>query len=82
MRTKIKVNGKYYRPVPWLEEGECDGCALDKPGSNCYNTEANGSPCDDGQEFSGHIFIRHTKEALAEYIAKKLGADDEVPVDE
>jgi hypothetical protein len=32
----------------------------------------NDTPCDYGGEFSGMIFIRPTKEGMAEYIAKKL----------
>ena len=73
MRTKVRFEGKYYRPVPWHEEGECDGCAMDIQGKSCeFNDGSRGSPCDDGNEFAGMIFIRSTKEAMAEYIAKKL----------
>lgn len=75
MRTKILVEGKYYRPVPWLVDGECDGCVFEHAG--CINREDRNMPCDDGQEFTGMIFIRHTKKAMAEYVAKKLGAPDE-----
>lgn len=82
MRTKIKVNNKFYRPVPWLVDESCDGCHLDEIGRSCpFNTEENNTPCDDGNEFSGMIFIATNKQALASYIATKLGADDEVQVD-
>lgn len=79
MRSKVKFEGKYYRPVPWHVEGNCDGCALDIEGRPCeFNDASRGSPCDDGREFAGMIFIRHTKEAMAEYIARKLGGQDEM----
>ena len=74
MRTKILVEGKYYRPVPWLIDGNCDGCAFDHIG--CVNTAERNNPCDDGNEFAGVIFIRHTKEAMAEYVVKRLEGSD------
>jgi len=75
MRTKIKVGKKYYKPVPWLGlERECLGCAFDSDG--CINT-LRGFICDDGNEFAGMILIPHNKEALAEYIAKRLVPDAE-----
>lgn len=77
MRTKIKVDKKYYKPVPWFDEGECTGCHFNKTGAmDCPN--GNSDACDSGNEFEGVIFIPHTKEAMAEYIAKKLGAPDVV----
>jgi hypothetical protein len=80
MRTKIKVNGAWYKPVPWLEVNICTGCALDMKG--CINGKGeNIDACVIGGEFDGHIFIEDTPEALAQYVAKKLGADDEVPMD-
>lgn len=75
MRSKIKVNGKFYRPVPWMLGDECDGCFFEHEG--CINVESNNSPCDDGNEFTGKILIPATKKAMAEYVAKKLGADDD-----
>lgn len=78
MRSKIKVNGDWYKPVPWLVEAECDGCIFDILG--CINAEPNGKfakLCDDGNEFTGMIFIRNTKESLAEYVVKRLGVDDD-----
>ena len=77
MRTKIKVNGAWYKPVPWHVDGECTGCVFD--GENCVN-KATGrftELCDDGKEFSGMIFIRNTKESLAEYVAKRLDGNQE-----
>jgi hypothetical protein len=79
MRTKIRVDNKWYRPVPWLKDADCDGCALGQEG--CVNTAERDNPCDDGNEFSGMILIPATKEAMAEYVAKKLGADDEDSVE-
>ena len=79
MRTKIRVNDRYYKPVPWLKPTECDGCAFDKDG--CINTAERNQPCDDGNEFGGMIFIPHNKQAIAEYVAKRLGVSDEVPLD-
>lgn len=74
MRTKIRVDDKWYRPVPWLvEEDGCSGCAFEMGG--CINNGFNGKfsgLCDANQEFDGMIFIPNTKEALADYIAKKL----------
>lgn len=78
MRSKIKVNGDWYKPVPWFVDAECDGCIFDTLG--CINSEHGGKferLCDAGQEFEGMIFIRNTKEALAEYVAKRLGVDDD-----
>lgn len=84
MRTKIRVDGKWYKPVPWLDpDDECDGCSFDRGDfvesvkNGCINTDAKGSPCDDGNEFSGMIFIPATKIGMAEYVAKKLGAGDD-----
>lgn len=83
MRSKIKVDDDWYKPVPWFVEAECDGCIFDTLG--CINSEHGGKferlcdagQCDAGQEFEGMIFIRNTKEALAEYVAKRLGVDDD-----
>ena len=78
MRSRIRVNDQWYKPVPWLKEGECDGCSFD--GRDCINSGVKfGSLCDDGMEFSGMIFIPNTKEALAEYVAKRLegNSDDD-----
>lgn len=74
MRSKIKFEGIWYKPVPWLGEGECDGCAMSskRPSGLCFNDAGEGEPCLAGHEFEGKIFIRFGKEALAEYIALKL----------
>jgi hypothetical protein len=77
MRTKIRVDDKWYRPVPWHGHAECDGCVFD--GNNCIN--ASGSRfnglCDDGNEFSGMIFIHNTKEHFAQYVAERLCGNQE-----
>lgn len=76
MRTKVKFDGVWLRPVPWLAEGDCDGCYVNSISTNCdFNCAANENPCDDGREFSGMILIRNTKEAMAEYVAKKITGD-------
>ena len=82
MRTKIRVEGKWYKPVPWLQDlvpgaSECDGCAFGDSTLPCLNTSERNNPCDDGNEFSGMIFIRATKAAMAAYVAKRLGVTDE-----
>lgn len=79
MRSRIRVNDKWYRPVPWLSEAECEGCSFDGQGCINGNHDKFGSLCDDGMEFSGMIFIPNTKEALAEYVAKRLegNSDDD-----
>lgn len=77
MRSKIRVDDKWYKPVPWLAAAECGGCSFD--GDNCLNSTAtkfNGL-CDDGQEFAGMIFIPSNKEALANYIAARLVGDQD-----
>ena len=78
MRSKIRVDDQWYKPVPWLREGECDGCSFD--GNNCLNSNVSkfAGLCDDGNEFAWMIFIPNTKEAMAEYVARRLGADDEM----
>lgn len=73
MRSKIKFNGIWYKPVPWLGAGGCQGCDMyQNKSGQCLNDVADGEPCSDGGEFEGKIFIRFGKEALAEYIALKL----------
>lgn len=69
MRTKIKVDGKFYRPVPWLEESDCVGCAFEKS-QGCPHNDSDCCNWDD--EFSGQILIPMGKEAMAEYIARRL----------
>lgn len=83
MRERITFKGKRYKPVPWFSEDngasdECNGCALDEKGSVCsFNVDSRGNPCNDGGEFTGMIFIKDTKKAMAEYVAKKLGVEDD-----
>jgi hypothetical protein len=79
VRTKIRVGDKWYRPVPWLiEEDGCEGCAFDD--NSCINADLGGrfvNLCDSSREFEGMIFIRNNKEALAEYVAKRLDGSQE-----
>ena len=73
MRSKIKVEGRWYRPVPWLKEASCDGCVLDiENGNDCINTAAYGQPCNDGEEFTGMVLIHNTKEAYEAYLHKAV----------
>lgn len=76
MRKRIKFEGQWYKPVPWIKPKECDGCALQydpqQYPKQCINDLWDGEPCGIGGEFESKIFIRCGKEALAEYIAKKL----------
>ena len=77
MRRRIKFEGQWYKPVPWLKTNECDGCAMQYDSGNypkqCINDVWADEPCGPTSEFEGKVFIRCGKEALAEYIAKKLG---------
>jgi hypothetical protein len=79
MRTKIRVGDKWYKPVPWLlEDDGCEGCVFDDNG--CINSELGGKfymKCDANQEFEGMIFIPNTKQALAEYVIKRLEGPEE-----
>ena len=73
MRSKIKVNGKFYKPMPWIEESGCVGCDLD--GNGCINYDKGEEHlCDDGYEFAGYIFIGMNKESVARYVAARLEA--------
>lgn len=69
MRTKIKINGKYYAPMPWHVDSECFGCIFQEI-SGCPHEATD--CCDWGSEFQGKIFIPATKQGMASYIAKKL----------
>lgn len=71
MRKRVKFEGAWYKPVPWLKHESCDGCSLYHPNKQCLNEVSEGEPCLNG-EFKGKVFIRCGKEGLAEYIAKKL----------
>jgi hypothetical protein len=79
MRTKIRVNGAWYKPVPWLlEDDGCDGCVFDDNG--CINSELGGKfygLCDARHEFEGMIFIPNTKEAMAAYVIRILEGNQE-----
>ncbi len=76
MRTKIRVDTNWYKPVPWHSEGECDGCVFD--GSGCINASSKFSGlCDAEHEFEGMIFIPNTKAALAEYVVRRLEGPEE-----
>lgn len=66
MRSKIRVDGLWYRPVPWMKEGECHGCYFDT--SNCQNSTKNKDFCNAGNEFAGMVFIPNTKEAYEKYL--------------
>lgn len=72
MTQKIRHQDKYYRAVPWFGEGSCEGCAFHEQ-RPCPNTDGiHKGQCDDGGKFMGFVFIRPSKEAMAEYITKKL----------
>jgi hypothetical protein len=81
-RSRIRYEGVWYKPVPWLKESDCHGCAMNETRklttTACYNQSTpNVEPCSTGSEFDGYVFIRCGKEGLAEYIAAKLeGSDD------
>ena len=73
MRSRIRYEGVWYKPVPWIVKGECHGCAMnaDTYIHPCFN-QAYGEPCSEGYEFEGMVLIRCGKEGLADYIAAKL----------
>jgi hypothetical protein len=79
MRTKIRVGKAWFKPVTWLKSFECEGCIFDTVG--CINSDPTDTKfntlCDDGQEFSGMIFIPNTKEAIATYVITRLEGDTE-----
>ena len=77
MRTKIRVGDKWYKPVPWHNDGDCNGCVFD--GMKCLNANVGrfSNLCNDDREFSGRIFIANTKEAMAEYVIKRLEGPEE-----
>ena len=72
MRSKIKVDGKFYKVMPWLKHEECDGCHFSPRTHDCPNQQTKEQFCDTGGEFYGKVFIAHGKEGLAKYIAAKL----------
>ena len=79
-RKRIKFEGQWYKPVPWLKPNECDGCAMQWDSNNypksCINDVWDGEPC--ANEFAEKVFIRcGSKEALAEYIARKLEGNND-----
>lgn len=74
-RSRIRYEGVWYKPVPWLTEGECRGCAMEKlpAEKSCYNNASSeNEPCSENGEFNGLVFIRCGKEGLAQYISAKL----------
>ena len=74
MRSKIKVDGKFYKPMPWLEDGGCTGCDLEGNGCINYDNPYGANPCDGGEEFEGYIFVRMNPEGAARYVANRLEA--------
>ena len=80
-RSRVKLNGKFYKVVPWLKHEYCDGCYFwDVLGQShdCPNQQTKDQFCDTGGEFYGKVFIEHGKEGLARYIAVKLeGSNDQ-----
>ena len=73
MRSKIKVDGKFYQAVKWIRPESCHGCDLDTPGK-CINNDNDSAACDYDGEFAGHIFIGMDKESKARYVLARLGA--------
>lgn len=71
-RSRIKFEGKFYKVVPWIVSGECNGCHFMPRTHDCPNQQSQDQFCDEGGEFHGKIFIEHGKEGLAKYIADKL----------
>jgi hypothetical protein len=80
-RSRIKIDGKFYKVVPWLKHEDCDGCHFWEQthiAADCPNQQSKVQFCDTGGEFYGKVFIEHGKEGLARYIAVKLeGSNDQ-----
>lgn len=74
MRSKVKVHGMWYRPVPWLAENDCEGCGLNTAVECLFNTHTNEHPCDAENEFAGKILIRTTEEAYEKYAVAAVKA--------
>ncbi len=73
MRSKIKVDGKFYKAVRWLKDDSCHGCDLDVS-FKCINNDSDIASCDYDGEFAGHIFIGMDKESKARYVLARLEA--------
>lgn len=73
MRSKIKVDGKFYQAVKWLKHDSCNGCDLEA-NFKCINTGNDPNLCDFDGEFAGHIFIGMDKESKARYVLARLEA--------
>ena len=74
MRSKIKVDGKFYQAVKWIKQDSCNGCDLEV-NFKCINTgSADAAACDYDGEFAGHIFIGMDKESKARYVLARLEA--------
>jgi hypothetical protein len=71
MRSKIKVDGKFYQAVKWVKEDSCTGCDLDAS-FKCINNGNDTAACDYDGEFAGHIFVGMNKESVARYVAARL----------
>lgn len=74
MRSKIKVDGKFYQAVKWIKEDSCHGCDLDMSFKCINNDSVNDASCDFDGEFAGHIFIGMDKESKARYVLARLEA--------
>lgn len=81
--------GKAYWQVSPVFTGRCLGCAFDQLDGDCPDPNLSDHACydseydKDGNEvpLKDVIWIPAIKKGMAEYVAKKLGADDEVPLD-
>jgi len=77
----LNYKGKKYTIVPELIEGSCYGCALDDVGTCPNNDTSVTHQCWDddpeGKEINT-ILIPASKKAMAAYVAKRLGADDDL----
>jgi len=74
-RSRIKIDGKFYKVMPWINHQECDGCHFWQNQQHipeCPNQTRKEEFCDEDGEFYGRVFIELGKEGLAKYIAAKL----------
>lgn len=74
MDKRVLIDGKFYRPVPWLFNGECDGCAFEPRTDDCPNHTHPKyvDQCGTNGRFHGRVLVRATKEGWAEHLATRL----------
>lgn len=83
---KRYYKGKAYWLVPALDVGMCDGCHFHNNGTtmcphNDKTSKHTGTCWNDPTADSEPIWIPATKKAMAEYVLKRMGADDDTELE-